>query len=78
MNEHLLSHELLLMQQSSLPTKYSQWMEEFQDIPHQWNRRMMKPMSQMNQRISKLVKNRGKMLMLLDQRVSKIFKKMRS
>lgn len=70
MNQEL-NHELLLSQQSNLPNKYRQWMEEFGALPQ----RMMKPMSKMNQRISRLVKNRGKMLLLLDKRVSKMFKK---
>lgn len=70
MNQEL-NQELLLSQQNNLPSKYSQWMEEFQELPH----KVMRPMGKMNQRISKLIKNRAKMLMLLDKRVSKIFGK---
>jgi hypothetical protein len=67
-----LNNELLLSQQSSLPQKYIAWMEEFQEIPHQINHSFFKPMNKMSKTISRLVKNRGRMLMLLDCRVSRL------
>jgi len=70
MNDQLIN-ELILTQQCTLPSKYRTWMEEFQEIPQ----RVMKPMSKMNRKISRLVRGRAKMLMLLDVRVSKFFKK---
>nr|MBC7611751.1 hypothetical protein [Pseudopedobacter sp.] len=72
-----LNNELLLSQQSSLPQKYSAWMEEFQEIPQQINHSLFKPMNKMSKTISRLVKNRGRMLMLLDCRVSRLIKNSR-
>lgn len=70
-----LNNELLLCQQSSLPQKYTAWMEEFQEIPNQINHSLFKPMNKMSKMISRLVKNRGRMLMLLDRRVSRLIRK---
>jgi hypothetical protein len=70
-----LSNELMLMQQSRCNQKYQHLMDDIQDIPVQFNQSLVKPMSKFSLRISRLVKNRGKMLFLLDQRVSRFFDK---
>ena len=70
-----LNNELLLCQQSSLPKKYTAWMEEFQEIPEQINRSFFKPMNKMSKTISRLVKNRGRMLMLLDNKFGRLIRK---
>ena len=71
MNQEL-NNELLLVQQHSLPQKYTAWMEEFNDMSTQLNQSLTKPLSKMSKTVSRLVKNRGKMLMILDQRIEKI------
>ena len=69
------NHEFLLMQQSRCNQKYADLVEEIQQIPIKLNQSYAQPMGKFGRRISKLVKNRGKMLMLLDKRVSKFFRK---
>ncbi len=74
MNQEL-NNELMLIQQRSLPQEYSTWMEEFNEIPRQLNHSFIKPMNKMSKTISRLVKNRGRMLLMLDQRIARISKK---
>lgn len=70
-----LNHEFLLMQQSRCNHKYQHLISDIQDLPEKLNQSIAKPVNKFSQGISRLVKNRGKMLFLLDQKVSRFFKK---
>ena len=67
-----LSHEMMLLQQSRCNQKYQ---ENFNDAQECINKSLVKPMDKFNKTISRLVKNRGKMLFILDKRISRIFSK---
>ena len=67
-----LSHEMMLLQQSRCNQKYQ---ENFNDAQESINKSLVKPMDKFNKTISRLVKNRGKMLFILDKRISRIFSK---
>ena len=67
-----LSHEMMLLQQSRCNQKYQ---ENFNDAQESINKSLVKPMDKFNKTISKLVKNRGRMLFILDKRISRIFSK---
>jgi len=69
-----LSHEFLLMQQSRCNQKYHHLMDDIHDLPVKLNKSLVKPMNKFSKGISRLVKNRGRMLFLLDRKVSKFFK----
>lgn len=71
----LLSNELLLMQQSRCSMKYLDIKEDLQELPSRLNRNICQPMDKYSRRISALVKNRGRMLYILDKRVSRFLKK---
>ena len=70
-----LNFEFLLMQQSRCNQKYQHLITDIQDMPEKLNQSIAKPMHKFSRDISRLVKNRGKMLFLLDKRMSKIFRK---
>jgi hypothetical protein len=70
-----LNHEFMLMQQSRCNQKYQHLINDIQDLPEKLNQSIVNPMNKFSRGISRLVKNRGKMLFLLDKRVSKVFKK---
>ena len=67
-----LSHEMMLLQQSRCNQKYQ---ENFNDAQVSINKSLVKPMDKFNKTISRLVKNRGRMLFILDKRISRIFSK---
>ena len=67
-----LSHEMMLLQQSRCNQKYQ---ENFNDAQESINKSLVKPMDKFNKTISRLVKNRGRMLFILDKRISRIFSK---
>ena len=67
-----LSHEMMLLQQSRCNQKYQ---ENFNDAQESINKSLAKPMDKFNKTISRLVKNRGRMLFILDKRISRIFSK---
>lgn len=58
-----LSHEMMLLQQSRCNQKYH---EIINDVPEVLNKSLVKPMNKFNKTISRLVKNRGRMLLMLD------------
>jgi hypothetical protein len=59
-----LSHEMMLLQQSRCNQKYQEIMN---DLPGALNKSLAKPMNKFNKTISRLVKNRGRMLLMLDR-----------
>jgi len=63
MDAHL-SHEMMLLQQSRCNQKYQEIMN---DVPEALNKSFAKPMNKFNKTISRLVKNRGRMLLMLDR-----------
>ena len=66
-----LSREMMLLQQSRCNQKYEDNINDAQEFI---NKSLAKPMDKFNKTISRLVKNRGRMLFILDKRISKIFK----
>jgi hypothetical protein len=67
-----LSNEMMLLQQSRSNQKYQ---DILNDLPNKFNQSLAKPMNKFNKTISRLVKNRGRMLFILDKQMSKIFRK---
>ena len=67
-----LSHEMMLLQQSRCNKKYQEMITE---MPEKVNQSLVKPMNKFSRTISRLVKNRGRMLFILDKQMSKIFNK---
>ncbi len=70
--DNQLSNELQLVQQSNYPLKYGFGVDDFENLSIKMNQAFSTPMEKVNKRISKLVKNRARMLALLDRRVSKL------
>ncbi len=73
MNEQL-NLEFLLIQQSRCALKYQALSDDFQKIPEKVNKSINMPMKKFNKSISSLVKNRGKMLLLLDKSVRRLLR----